>query len=297
MDTIRESAITAGDLTFSTLEAGSGEPILLLHGFPDTLRSFRHQLPALAGAGYHAVSPALRGYETTTQPSSREADYHVVHVAEDLLAMMDTLSPDAPMHVVGHDWGSVVTQIAVAMQPDRFRSATIIAVSPLSSFQTGLRNHPRQLLLSSYMLFFQLRGIADRVVASRDFAFIEFLWRRWSPDWEWDPADMDALKAAFREPGVLKSALSYYRAFANPVDSECRELMGRMNAFVRAENDVPLLAITGANDGCTDTGIFDDIDPARFGGEVRVERIEGAGHFCHQEKADDVNKVLIDWLT
>lgn len=296
---IRTTSVKAGKLELSALEtgeAGQGETVLLLHGFPDTLRSFRHQLPVLAEAGFHAVAPALRGYEPDDALDSREATFHVVRVAEDALALADALSPQAPVHLVGHDWGSVAVQLAVAMAPERVRTATVIAVPPMRSVQAGLRRHPRQLLLSSYMLFFQVRGIADRIVAARDFAFIELLWRRWSPGWEWDPDDMAALKDAFRRPGVLRNALSYYRALANPVDSECRALMARMQELVRTKTDVPLLAVTGGTDGCMDTRLFDHIDPRGFPGGLRVERIEGAGHFCQLEKPGPVGDLLLDWL-
>jgi pimeloyl-ACP methyl ester carboxylesterase len=107
---------------------------------------------------------------------------------------------------------------------------------------------------------------------------------------------MAALKDAFRRPGVLRNALSYYRALANPVDSECRTLMSRMQGLIRTRTDVPLLAITGETDGCMDTRLFDHIDPGGFPGGLRVERIPGAGHFCHQEKPEPVTGLLLDWL-
>jgi pimeloyl-ACP methyl ester carboxylesterase len=158
--------------------------------------------------------------------------------------------------------------------------------------EAGIRRHPGQLRNSWYIFFFQLRGIADRVVAARDLAFIEKLWRDWSPGWSWDPDDMAALKQRFREPGVLWSALAYYRATLNPLLVDSRE-MRRLSALPIS---VPTLAITGARDGCMDTRMYDYVDGALFPQGYRMERLEGAGHFAHQEKPEDVNGLLLDWI-
>ena len=108
----------AGPLTFSSLAAGVGPPVLLVHGFPDHARSWRLQLPALAEAGYRAVAPTLRGYEPSSQPA--DGDYHIVRMAEDL--------GGEPVHLVGHDWGAVIAYVAAALAPDRLRSLTTLAI-------------------------------------------------------------------------------------------------------------------------------------------------------------------------
>ena len=271
---------------------GSGPVVLCLHGFPDHARSFRHQLPALAAAGFRAVAPTLRGYEPSSQPDARNASYHPVRIAHDVIAWARQLS-DRPVHLVGHDWGAVVTDIALHLAPERFARSATIAVPPLGAVQGVAWKLPRQLRLSWYMFYFQLRGIADRAVARDDFAFLERLWRDWSPGWAWDPAEMTALKETFRQPGVLRAALGYYRATFNLLLADTI----LMQKLARAPYDVPLLAITGALDGCMDTRTYDLVDRSLFRAGLRIERIAGAGHFAHQEKPDEINRLLVDWLT
>lgn len=270
---------------------GSGPVVLCLHGFPDHAGSFRHQLPALAAAGFRAVAPTMRGYEPSSQPDASASSYHPLRLAHDVVAWARQLS-DEPVHLVGHDWGAVATYLALALEPGRFARAATIAVPPLHVVQSAPWRLPRQLRLSWYMFFFQLRGIADRAVARDDFAFLERLWRDWSLGWSWDPAEMDALKATFRQPGVLRAALGYYRAMFNPLLADSLALQ----RLARKPCSVPLLAITGATDGCMDTRLYDMLEPSLFPAGLRVERIAGAGHFAHQERPDEVNRLLIDWL-
>jgi len=276
----------------SALTQGEGPVVLLVHGFPDHNASFRHQLPALAEAGYRAVAPMLRGYEPSSQLRRRIADQHPLQVALDLAAWARSLGKGEPIHLIGHDWGAIVAYAVAALEPTLFRSATAIAVPPLDALEEGIRKHPVQIRNSWYTLFFQLRGLSDAVVRARDFAFIEKLWRDWSPGWSWEPETMAALKNTFRKPDVLWYALAYYRATLNPFLPDSR----RMTEVMKQPTDVPMLAITGATDGCMDTRIFDCVDTQRFRKGYCLERIPGAGHFCHQEKPDRVNALLLDWL-
>jgi pimeloyl-ACP methyl ester carboxylesterase len=284
--------LDAHGLKFSALALGEGPVVLCLHGFPDHRWSYRHQLPALARAGYRAVAPQLRGYEPGSQPDRKIASYHPVILASDVIVWARNLGGGEPVHLVGHDWGGMITYTACQLMPELFRTASVIAVPSNQAIEDGIRQYPIQLRNSWYMLFFQLRGLADRVVASRDFAFIEKLWRDWSPGWEWDPADMERLKSSFREPGVLWCALAYYRAMINFTLTETK----RVRAMMRDPVDVPTLVITGAEDGCLDTRIFDCMDPKLFPAGLQIERIEDAGHFVHQERPERVNELLLDWL-
>jgi len=255
------------------------------------MRSFRFQLPALAAAGYRAIAPCLRGYEPSSQPAN--GDYHIVRMAEDVIAQVDFLGTE-PVHLIGHDWGAVIGYAAAALAPDHFHSLTTLAIPHPGRMQReGLREFPGQLRKSWYMMFFQLRGIADLVVERNDWAFIERLWRDWSPGWELPEEEVRIVKRALAQPGVKKAALAYYRSmfgFAGAAARETRRLLG-------GEIPVPTLALTGALDGCMDTRMHDvamrDEDfPAGF----KMVRIRDAGHFLHQEKPGEINRVLLDWL-
>jgi pimeloyl-ACP methyl ester carboxylesterase len=284
--------LVCGERRFSALSLGEGPVVLCLHGFPDHLHSFRHQLPVLADAGYRAVAPMLRGYEPSSQLARRVADYHPLQLAGDVVAWAGQLGGGEPVHLIGHDWGAVVTYLACGLAPSLFGSATAMAVPPLDAMQEGIRRHPGQLRNSWYMVFFQLRGLADRIVAARDYAFIERLWRAWSPGWAWDTEDMASLKRTFRQPGVLWSALAYYRAMANPFPDDSRAVQRMSEEPI----EVPTLTLSGAVDGCMDTRIYDCADPSRYPRGYRFERVPDLGHFLHQENPAAVNPILLDWL-
>ncbi len=276
----------------SALALGEGPAVLCLHGFPDHAHSYRHQLPLFAAAGYRAVAPMLRGYEGRSSHGRDVATYHPIHVAEDAVAWARMLGGGKSVHLIGHDWGAIAGFLACQLAPEHFRSYTAIAVPCSQAIEDGIREYPVQLVNSWYTLFFQLRGVADRLVRAGDFAFIEKLWRDWSPGWQWDPDDMALLKATFRQPGVLWSALAYYRAMLNPFLAESR----RMRKLARAPHPVPTLTVTGALDGCMDTRLFDGQDASLFARGLEIRRVEGAGHFVHQEKPGIVGPMLREFI-
>ncbi len=280
-----------GTLRFSARTAGAGPAVLCLHGFPDHMDSFRHQLPALATAGYRAIAPMMRGYEPSSQPA--DGDYHVVRMAEDVVAWVDELGGE-PVHLVGHDWGAVIGYAAAALAPDRFCSLTTLAIPHPGRMQSdGLRALPSQLRKSWYIAFFQLRGLADAVVSARDWAFIEKLWRDWSPGWDAPAGDLASLKRTLAQPGVKRAALAYYRALPDQRSAAARETQ----RLVESPIHVPTLALTGALDGCMDTRLHDiAMRNEDFPGGLSVVRVEGAGHFLHQERPDEVNRTLLEWI-
>lgn len=290
MPDFHEITLRPGPLHFTALEAGEGPLVVCIHGFPDHHRTWRMQLKALAEQGYHVVAPLIRGYEFYSQPA--DGDYHMARAAEDVVSWLDALHVDKA-HLVGHDWGAVMTYAAAAKAPERFHSISTLAVPHLRHMHRGLGKVPTQALKSWYMLFFQLRLLSDRVVERNDFAFIERLWRDWSPGWEWDPLEMEAVKQTFRNPGVREAALGYYRNLFRPLSRSGRETMKLLFSKIT----VPTLALTGAADGCMDTRLYDVImDPEDFPAGLRVVRLDGAGHFLHQEKPEAVNAELLDWF-
>lgn len=288
---VKEQVLDIGDLRTSALVAGpeSGDAVVLLHGFPDTNRTMARQVGSLGAAGYRAVAPMLRGYEPSSQPDRDTGTYHPVRAADDLVALAETL--DGPVHAVGHDWGSVVVQAATLAAPQQFLSATLIAVAPMVESAPRILRTPGQFLNSAYMLLFQARGLSEWIVARDDFAFVDALWRRWSPGWDPDSDYLAAVKETLAQPGVLTAALSYYRAMFAPRSTEARRFQG----LLRHQVEVPTLAVTGATDRCMDTRIFDGLDDTRFAAGLRIERL-GGGHWTHVEDFEAFDALLQEWL-
>src|SRR5690606_10596075 len=121
----RRGEVQANGLRFATLEAGDGPLALCLHGFPDTARSFRHQLPALAAAGFRAVAPWMRGYAPSAVPA--DGPYQSAALAQDAAALIEALGYDEAV-LIGHDWGAVAAHGAAILAPQRVRRLVTIAV-------------------------------------------------------------------------------------------------------------------------------------------------------------------------
>ena len=275
-------------LIFSAQAMGDGPIVLCLHGFPDNARSFRHQLPALAEAGYRAISLTLRGYEPGAIPA--DGDYTMETIATDILAVIESLDT-GPVHLIGHDWGAAVAYVAASAAPERFKSLTVMAVPHAGRFaREGLRI-PKQLRLSWYMGFFNIPWLSDWVVQRQDYAFIRKLWRDWSPGWQPEPGVLDSVIQTLSQPGVRSAALGYYRA-----------ALSIKALLVSAEEahypvPVPTLALSGERDGCIASEVFEQLMVAQdFPKGLTFSRIAEAGHFLHQEQPEQVNREILDWL-
>jgi pimeloyl-ACP methyl ester carboxylesterase len=260
---------------------------LCLHGFPDFAPSFGPMLEALAKHGYRAVAPFLRGYA----PSVLTGPYHLRAIADDVIALANALSPRRPIAIVGHDWGALATTFALARAPSRFVRAVTMAVPHPFALAENVRRDPSQLRRSWYIGFFQLPWLPERALARDDFAFVDRLWRAWSPGFRSPAETMRALKGCLA--ASMPAPIAYYRAIAWPPADVVRRT--RVFAKEGARIDGAMLLLMGAEDGC--------ISPAMgqrnerfFARESRVEILDGAGHFLHLERPDDVHDLVLAWL-
>lgn len=285
---MKEVRLSSGDLVFPALTDGEGETVVLLHGFPDCHRNWEGQIRALAGAGFRAVAPALRGYAPACIPDN--GDYSLLEAVDDLLAQIDQL--DGPVHLVGHDWGAAVSYLAAASAPERFRSLTTLAIPPLKRLPSALLKVPEQLLYSAYMEFFQLPRLPEWWLSRNDFSGVAALWNRWSPEWEAGDY-LDRACDTLAQPGVLSAALGWYRflpRFWTPASRQVREWMGW-------RIEVPTLILQGRRDGCmTERLLHHTIFDSDFPAGLEVETVAGAGHFLHLERPERVNDLLVRHL-
>ncbi len=161
---IGHRVVDAGGLPMHIAEAGTGPLVILLHGFPECWYSWRHQLPALAAAGFHAVAPDQRGYCRTAGPAAVE-HYTILHLTGDVIALMDALGAGSAV-VAGHDWGAPVAWSAALMRPDRVRGVIGLSVPyrprgstrPLAALRAAFGD-------GFYMAYFQQPGVADAELA------------------------------------------------------------------------------------------------------------------------------------
>jgi pimeloyl-ACP methyl ester carboxylesterase len=292
--TITQGRIDANGVDFAYLSAGdAGAPLVLcLHGFPDHAPSFEPLLRTLGAAGYHAVAPWMRGYHPTgLAPDGR---YQSAVLALDALALIDRLSPDGRADLVGHDWGSIAACGAAILEPGRVRHMVSMALPHPAVLAATLTGDWEQRKRSWYMWFFQLGVLPELIVPGDDYAFIDNLWREWSPGYAPDPAQRARLKQTLAAPGVLEAALGYYRHtidFARQADDLASVQVTVSSGII----EPPALFLLGADDGC--------FAPDRQGaslefcsGEARVDILEGCGHFLHVEAPDRVGALVLEAL-
>ena len=290
MQEFRLGSVEANGLTFRFLEAGDGPLVLCLHGFPDHARSFRHQLPALAAAGYRTVAPYMRGYAPTDVPPN--GPYHAGVLVQDALALIDALGYESAV-LFGHDWGAIAGYGAAMGAPNKVQKLVTAAVPLRPAFLNAFLVSPLQPLRSWYVAFFQL-PLAEVALASNDYALIESLWRAWSPGWVYPAEEMASLKETFRKPGVARAAIDYYRHTLNPAFQT--PALSAIQARLATEPvPVATLYFHGAGDGVAGLELTVGMEP-RFPRGLRREIIPGAGHFVHQAQPDAVNAILLDFL-
>ena len=270
--------VSANGLTFSYLSAGEGPLALLLHGFPDSAHTWRHLLPALAATGFRAVAPWTRGYAPTDVPA--DGDYRVSTLAADVNALHEALGGGSDAVLVGHDWGAITAYGAAALEPDRWRRVVTMAVPPPAVASSAFF-HYRQLKTSFYVYLFQT-DLAELVAGADDLAFIDNLWRDWSPSYD-GTEDLRHVKDALRAPENLRSAIGYYRAMFS-------------GGVLGDSPPQPTLYLHGEDDGAfLPDGVLES--KAHLSAESEVQLLPGVGHFLHLERPDEINRMVIDWLT
>jgi pimeloyl-ACP methyl ester carboxylesterase len=253
---------------------GEGAPVVLLHGFPDSGRLWRHQVPALAEAGFKVIVPDLRGYGRSDKPEAVEA-YAIALLAGDVLAVMADAGVDRA-HVVGHDWGAAVAWGLGALAGERVDHLVALSVGHPSTFRAGgYEQHQK----SWYMLLFLFTGVAEEWLSANGWANF----RAWSghPDPDAVIADLEA--------GSLTPGLNYYRANLPP-ENWLRP--GRPLPPI----DRPTMGVWSSNDFALTERQMTSSEQ-HITGPWRYERLEGPGHWMQLEAPDEVNRLLIDFLS
>jgi pimeloyl-ACP methyl ester carboxylesterase len=307
--------IQAGDLRMHIAEAGTGPLVVLLHGFPESWYSWRHQLTALADAGYHAVAPDQRGYCETGPPQTpgREpqvGDYTMLHLTGDVIALMDALGAEQAV-VAGHDWGAPVAWHAGLFRPDRIRGVIALSVpyrprgsaAPIATLRSLLGE-------SFYMVYFQEPGVADAEL-SRDpaatFRIVLYSLSGEAPGMRLIPAGGGLLDAG-SEPASLPPWLTERDIDAYVAQYAQSGFTGPLNwyrnldrnweltrAWQHAQVQVPALFIAGSKDPVIGfvraDGLADAVPKL-----TESIMLPGCGHWTQQERPAEVTEAMIRFL-
>ncbi|MBF6600496.1 MAG: alpha/beta hydrolase [Dehalococcoidia bacterium] len=310
---ITHRQIETNGISLHIAEAGAGPLVLLLHGFPESWYSWRHQMPALAAAGYHVVAPDQRGYGGTDAPPSIE-DYDILHLVDDAAGVLDAVGERSAV-VVGHDWGSMVAWHCALLKPDRFHAVATMSVPYMGRGPMPPVQLMRQMFGNNffYIIYFQEPDVAEAefeadvrrtmrtflYVASGDLdepasfmnkpansTFLQGLPEPKKPLRWLTEADLDYFVGEFERSG-FRGPVNWYRN----LDRNWELTPELTDAKVRQ----PALFIAGEKDGVM---AFTSIEPMKqLVPDLRkLVMIPGAGHWTQQEAPDQVNSELLAFL-
>ncbi|SDP66380.1 Pimeloyl-ACP methyl ester carboxylesterase [Pedococcus dokdonensis] len=281
--------VAANGARFHVAEQGEGPIVLLLHGFPQFWWAWRHQMAALAEAGYRACAMDLRGYGASDKPPR---GYDTRTSATDVASVLRSLGASRAV-VVGHGWGGWIAWSMPTLQPTVTRAIASLSMPHPLVFRKASFSNPRQLRANSYLGGLQRPFVPERQMTVHG-GYVQRLLREWaSPEGIWpSPEEARIYSDAMALPFVAHSAAEYYRWV---VRSQVRPDGWRFAARMRTSISLPVLQLHGQHDGAVlaDTaGGSADYVTGRFERHL----VPHAGHFLPEEAPEVVNQHLLDWL-
>lgn len=315
MPPVKRAAVNGIDIAYYEAGPRAGAPIVLCHGFPELAFSWRHQIKALADAGRWVVAPDQRGYGLSSKPGA-VTDYDLQHLADDLTGLLDHLGVEKAIFC-GHDWGGIVVWQLPLMRPDRVAGVIGLNTPYLPRAPADpiviMRNRfgpdmyivwfqkpddPEAALgadVSKTMRFFMRKPAALMAAAApppnpsgSTFAFKDLLgaWDgRTGPEQVLSPDELAVFVEAF-ETGGFFGPVSWYRNFTRNWE--------RAEGLPQRIDGIPCLMITAELDAVLRPAMAEPM-PA-FIGDLETQMVKGSGHWTQQEKPDEVNRLILDWL-
>ncbi|MEX2237195.1 MAG: alpha/beta hydrolase [Dehalococcoidia bacterium] len=269
------------------VEAGpeDGRLVVLLHGFPEFWYSWRHQIEALSAAGYRVVAPDMRGYNLSEKPAK---GYDLPNLTADIAGLVRGLGRERFV-IAGHDWGGGVTWAFASWYPEMTEAVIVVNAPHSGPFARAIRR-PRQALRSWYMGFFQLPFIPEMAMRRGNYRSVDRMFTGLSDAGSISAEEVRAFKDALAQPGALTASINYYRAvFRHGVSQMIRRKSEKWPVI-----ESPTLLIWGVDDAFLGVETFEGIE--RWAPNIRIELIEGAGHWVNQERPDEVNRLMLDFL-
>jgi pimeloyl-ACP methyl ester carboxylesterase len=313
MSEIRHRTLETNGIQMHVAEAGEGPLVVLCHGFPESWYSWRHQLRALADAGYHVVAPDQRGYGQTEAPEPIE-QYTQLHLVGDIVGLVAALGDDTAV-IVGHDWGGPVAWNAAMWRPDVFRA--VIGLSVPASDRSPMRPTAlfKQMFAENffYILYFQTPGVAEHELqrdvrrslrmflhsasgsgperafaeAPKHAGFLEQLEEPEKlPDWLTE-ADLEFFTQEFLRRG-FRGGLNWYRNM-----DRSWELTA---AWQGRKIEQPALFISGDRDLIRNNPTYETQMRAVVPNLREVVILPGIGHWTQQEAPEAVNRAMLEFL-
>lgn len=281
-----EEFIRVNNIQLHYVEQGKGELVILLHGFPEFWYGWRNQLPVLAQQ-YRVVAPDMRGYNLSDKPAN-VSDYNMEHLAKDIAELIKALGEERAI-VVGHDWGAAVAWAVAALHPEVVKKLAILNVPHPSEMKRALMGFNfSQWKKSWYIFFFQLPFIPEKIVGSERFFRQMFDSMRMNKNASMEE-DIKKYVEAYRQPGMVKATIAYYRAaFREIFSSESKARFPKIKA--------PVLMLWGEHDKAL--GKEMTYNTKQYcEGSFEIIYDPTSGHFIQHDNPDLVNSRLLHFFS
>jgi len=285
MNSYQSIDIPTNDIRLHTVTAGpqDGKPVILLHGFPEFWYSWRKQIGPLAEAGYRVIVPDQRGYNLSDKPSGI-GYYQLDILVEDIIGLLDYFEIDKAA-VVGHDWGAAVAWTLAIQYANRVDRLAILNVPHPGIKLSALARIPQQLIKSWYILFFQIPFLPEYLLSRKNYtALCESLIRS-SSTGAFTPQDLEIYRQAWSQPNAVASMLNWYRAMMQMPPA----------GLSGARINLPVRIIWGMRDIALHPKLAAYSIELCDHGDLFY--LENATHWVHQDQPDEVNRLIIDFLT
>lgn len=282
--TYTENYYQVNQITLHAVEAGEPQNpvILFLHGFPEFWYSWRHQIPFFSEQGYRVIVPDQRGYNLSSKPASIGA-YTLDTLVQDIVELIGQVS-EAPVYVVGHDWGAAVAWKLAETHPELVQKLVILNVPHPKVLMQTLKKSIRQLFKSWYIGFFQLPELPEKVLSAGNFTLLARTLTQTSNPGSFTETDITEYKKAWRHPQALQSMIHWYRALRkNP------ESMQETQTIT-----IPVLILWGAHDIALRQSMAHDSLTYCQNGQLLVH--EDATHWIHQDQSAFVNEQILRFI-
>lgn len=269
------------------VEQGEGFPVLFMHGFPELWYSWRNQIPALAEAGFRALAPDLRGYGETDKPAGVEM-YDIHHLVADMTGLLDTLGEEKAV-IVGHDWGGVIVWQMALMAPGRVERV----ISLNTPFQPRGSTRPTEAYRKlsdgrfNYILHFQAPGVAESEIEPDIQKWLETTMRGIARDPGFLTDETVKVYAEAFKKGGFTGPINYYRNMDHNWETTAH--------LAEATITMPALMIGAENDPILLPRLMDGME--RFIPDLKKHVIPNCGHWTQMERPEEVNRILIDYLS
>jgi len=285
--------VEANGLKFHCVTAGEGPLVMLLHGFPEFWYSWRHQIPALAAAGFTAVAPDLRGYNDSDKPQGIEA-YRMSAIVEDVAGLCRAFGHEQAV-VVGHDWGGAVAYAFAMANPDMTQALAVLNCPHPADFTQALMGgkNLEQMKKSWYMFFFQFPEIPEQVLAADNFRLLKAFAYSQSRRGTFSAKDLKAYTEAFSKPGALTGGINWYRAMLRR--PTLASGVGTRPARLFPPIGAPTLVIWGERDHFLGKELTRGMK-RHFTGKFSIRYLPGVSHWVQQEVPGRVNALLLKFL-